>query len=511
MLWATLEAHDSNRPILSRLDSRFRIAGSVPLRSGTSAIASCHLWFDQPRSLSASLQRGHTCEPPAGRMQAASCLAATKESTRRKARTQPSKGYEQGGQTRRIIPTNQRDSVRWDVGLPLKKNRHPKKFARRQEEYCFNGPISKERLPQFGATSLSSRWRTSWVPSGTQIIDRRERYSLSSLPGTRWGQKNHWARCSKPNSREPYLARLRGEAIGYVERLLKWCRDILTWLGCKRGSYSAKGRVYPLSSKYLLSAFYDTPLLRTLLRTPVPTEALTRALLRTLPRSTSFKELSKIPSKKRVVAWPLGVHPYGKVSTRLEASLGGHTWQLSGMSLLQLSTPTSPLTILDGQNRQSPLASGQRTQATLTDHSAVSMWNECSTNERQSHDSNRSATKRKVSKDQCLSSKERYDRQQTSVIRIAAITLASGAAIIARFRPSKDWSKQATRGNGAQCREDLGVRFWTEEGILVTSELHITNPLTLQTRRLAFVLLWKDSCFLKLKVFDRSQHDFHLF
>ena len=52
----------------------------------------------------------------------------------------------------------------------------------------------------------------------------------------------------------------------------------------------------------LLSAFYNTPLLRTFLRTPVLTEILTRCLLRTLLRSTSFKEPSKNPSKKPVVA-----------------------------------------------------------------------------------------------------------------------------------------------------------------------------------------------------------------
>ena len=53
-------------------------------------------------------------------------------------------------------------------------------------------------------------------------------------------------------------------------------------LGCTpRGSYSAKGACF-----CLLSAFYNTPLLRTLLRTPVRTEILTRCLLRTLLRST---------------------------------------------------------------------------------------------------------------------------------------------------------------------------------------------------------------------------------
>ena len=59
----------------------------------------------------------------------------------------------------------------------------------------------------------------------------------------------------------------------------------------------------------LLSAFYDTPLLR--MRTPVLTEALTGRLLRTLPRSTSFEGHSKSPSKKRIVAWPPSCALYG--------------------------------------------------------------------------------------------------------------------------------------------------------------------------------------------------------
>ena len=58
----------------------------------------------------------------------------------------------------------------------------------------------------------------------------------------------------------------------------------------------------------LLSTFsapsMTTPLLRTLLRTSVPIQTLTRRLPRTLLNlsSTSFKEPSKNPSKKRVVA-----------------------------------------------------------------------------------------------------------------------------------------------------------------------------------------------------------------
>ena len=51
------------------------------------------------------------------------------------------------------------------------------------------------------------------------------------------------------------------------------------------------------------------PLLRTLPRASVPTEALTRRLLAALLRSTSFEEPYKNPSKKRLVARPLSVHP----------------------------------------------------------------------------------------------------------------------------------------------------------------------------------------------------------
>ena len=66
-------------------------------------------------------------------------------------------------------------------------------------------------------------------------------------------------------------------------------------------------------SKRLLSAFHNTrPLLRTLQRTSVSIETLTRRLLRTLLRSTSFKEPSKNPSKKRGVAWPPWCAPYCK-------------------------------------------------------------------------------------------------------------------------------------------------------------------------------------------------------
>ena len=73
-------------------------------------------------------------------------------------------------------------------------------------------------------------------------------------------------------------------------------------------------------------------------------------------------------------------------------------WTLVWQSSIR-SFPVTP-TPLDGQNRQSPIASVQRTRSTLASHSAV------------------------------------------PAIRIAAITLASDSAItIARFRPSKPTPK----------------------------------------------------------------------
>ena len=67
-----------------------------------------------------------------------------------------------------------------------------------------------------------------------------------------------------------------------------------------------------------------------------------------------------------------------------------------------------------------------------------STWNECSTNERQSRDSDRSTTKAGSVRTNFRVLGGRYDRQRTLAIRIAAITLASDSAItIARFRSSK--------------------------------------------------------------------------
>ena len=79
-----------------------------------------------------------------------------------------------------------------------------------------------------------------------------------------------------------------------------------TSLGCtRRGSYSAKGRV-----SAFLSAFYNTPLRRTLLRTSVSIETLTRCLLRTLLRSTELLEnLLRTLLRSARLHDPLGVRP----------------------------------------------------------------------------------------------------------------------------------------------------------------------------------------------------------
>ena len=95
---------------------------------------------------------------------------------------------------------------------------------------------------------------------------------------------------------------------------------------------------------------------------------------------------------------------------------------------------------LDGLNRQSPIASVQRTRSTLAIHYfRSSMWNEYYTNERQSRDSNRSATNAGSTRTKLCVFRGRDDRQRSLVIRITATTLTSDSAItIARFRLSKD-------------------------------------------------------------------------
>ena len=51
------------------------------------------------------------------------------------------------------------------------------------------------------ANSVSSAKKTRWVRFGTQTIGWEERIEFS--PGTRWGQKTHWARCLKLYSPKP--------------------------------------------------------------------------------------------------------------------------------------------------------------------------------------------------------------------------------------------------------------------------------------------------------------------
>ena len=93
---------------------------------------------------------------------------------------------------------------------------------------------------------------------------------------------------------------------------------------------------------------------------------------------------------------------------------------------------------LDRQSRRWPIASVQRTLSTLASHSAVPRG----TNVKRMNANH--AIRIGAQRMQGLSGlisvfrEERYHRQQTLTIRIAAITLASDSAItIARFRPSK--------------------------------------------------------------------------
>ena len=93
---------------------------------------------------------------------------------------------------------------------------------------------------------------------------------------------------------------------------------------------------------------------------------------------------------------------------------------------------------LDGPNRQSPIASVQRTRSTLAGHSAgLRGTNTTPTNANRAI---RIAMQRTqgLRRPNSVFFRERYDRQWTLAIRIAAITLASDSATtLARFRPSK--------------------------------------------------------------------------
>ena len=111
---------------------------------------------------------------------------------------------------------------------------------------------------------------------------------------------------------------------------------------------------------------------------------------------------------------------------------------------------------IDGQNRQSPIASVQRTQSTLASHSAVP----CGTNVKRMN-ANR-AIRIAAQRTQGLWGLislfwgGRYDRQRTLAIRIAAVTLASDSAItIARFRPSKRCAYSLVQSLGKQTHTGL--------------------------------------------------------
>ena len=110
------------------------------------------------------------------------------------------------------------------------------------------------------------------------------------------------------------------------------------------------------------------------------------------------------------------------------------------LSPVARQAPTKPrrLPRLDGENRQSPIASVQRSQVNSHKPFCSSTWDKYYTNERQSRDSNRSATNAGSTSTKFCVFRGQYDRQRTLVFRIAAVTLASYSAItIARFRPSK--------------------------------------------------------------------------
>ena len=96
--------------------------------------------------------------------------------------------------------------------------------------------------------------------------------------------------------------------------------------------------------------------------------------------------------------------------------------------------------VLDGLNRQSPIASVQRTRPTLASHSAVPRGTNTTPMNAQSRDSNRSATNAGPmrTKSCVLGGDMSSNERRTLAIRIAATTLASDSAMtIVRFRPSK--------------------------------------------------------------------------
>ena len=152
---------------------------------------------------------------------------------------------------------------------------------------------------------------------------------------------------------------------------------------------------------------------------------------------------------------------FGRLSIKTSMSRS-----LRSIHILQTNVRT-----LDGQNRQSPIASVQRTQSTLASHSAILRG----TNVKQMN-ANR-AIRITAQRTQGLSglifcvSRGRYGRQRTPAIRIAAITLASDSAItLARFRPSK--VRTGLKGT----RLVLRVEKLTRSNLSRISKRDVVNP-----------------------------------
>ena len=117
---------------------------------------------------------------------------------------------------------------------------------------------------------------------------------------------------------------------------------------------------------------------------------------------------------------------------------------------------------LDGQNRQSPIASVQRTRSTLASHSAVPRGTNVKRMNANRTRFESQRNERRVCEDSFLCFRGRYDRQRTLAIRIAAITLASDSALtITRFRPSKGL---ANGGLSSAPRMTGRRSHWTERG-----------------------------------------------
>ena len=125
--------------------------------------------------------------------------------------------------------------------------------------------------------------------------------------------------------------------------------------------------------------------------------------------------------------------------------------------------PKHPFASLDGQNRQSPIASVQRTQPTLAGHSAIPRGTNTTP-----MNANR-AIRIAAQRTQGLWGPNPVfwggHMSSTLAIRITAITLASDSAItITRFRPSKFASKTPTPPGGLRTQggQSLCSFFWPD-------------------------------------------------